>query len=261
MDADVEEHLQDLYAAPLKNFISARNAKAAALKAAGRGPEAQALLRLGKPSLALWAANQLPRLVPEQIDRFIDLVQVARRRQLEDPRAAAEAMKTQRAEATALTARAAEAIAKAGQRASSATLGRISSTLLGAAVDRRLSEALRHGRLTAEVDAPGFEVLAGLSPGADLRLLRGGRASRREAEDSAARQAREQAEREQAAREAETARRHAAERAAVAEQAGQEVRELERRLAEARQRHLAARRDATAAARRVPRPGGSPRST
>jgi hypothetical protein len=254
MSPDADRHIAELYAVPLNEFTSARNAKAAALKATGHDAEAQALRRLGKPSVSLWTTNQLARLVPEQIGHFIDLVVEARRKQFREPRAAAEAMTAQRTALTALTDRAAEAMTKAGYRASSAALERISNTLRGAAADRHLSEALRHGRLTAELSAPGFEVFAGLTRGADLRLLRGGRPSRRDSEGAAAKQAREQAERERLAQEAEAARRHAVQRAAIAERADQEVQDLERRLAEARQRRLAAQREATAAAKRARRP-------
>jgi hypothetical protein len=197
--------------------------------------------------------NQLARLVPKQVSHFVDLVQQARRNQLRDPRAAAEAMQAQRAELTALTKRAAEAMTKAAYRASSGALGRISNTLLAAAVDRHLAEDLRHGRLTAELPAPGFEVLAGISAGADLKVLPGGRASRRVSEE--AQQARERAERERLAQQAEAARREAIERAEAAERAGQQVRDLKRQLAEAQRRFLAAQREAAAAAaKRVPRP-------
>jgi len=256
MSTDANRHIEELYAVPLKEFTSARNAKAAALKAAGHGSEAQALRRLGRPSVSLWTTNQLARLVPKQVGHFIDLVLEARRRQLTEPRAIAEAMKAQRTELMALTNRAAEAMTKAGYRASPVALERISNTLLAAAVDRQLSEALRHGRLTAELSAPGFEVLAGVSTGADLRLLRGGSASRRESEQAAAQQVREQVERERLAQEAEAARRHAIQRAAVAERASRAVQDLERQLAEARRRRQAAQREATAAAKRVPRPTG-----
>jgi hypothetical protein len=256
MSSDANRHIQELYAVPLKEFTSARNAKAASLKAAGHGEEAQTLRQLGRPSVSLWATNQLSQLAPKQLGHFIDLVLEAGRRQLKDPRATAEAIKAQRTELTALTNRAAEAMTKAGYRASPAALERISNTLFGAAADRHLSEALRHGRLTAELSAPGFEVLAGLSAGADLRLLPGRNASRRESEQATAQQVREQAERERLVQEAEAARRHAMQRAAVAERASQEVQDLERQLAEARRRHLAAQREATAAAKRVPRPTG-----
>src|SRR4030095_534826 len=178
MSADVNRHIEELFAAPLKEFTSARNAKVAALNAAGHGAEAELLERLGKPTVSLWAVNQLARLASKQVSHFIDLVQQARRNQLRDPRLAAEAMQAQRAELTTLTKLAAEAMTKAAYRASSAALGRISNTLLAAAVDRHLAEDLRHGRLTAELPAPGFEVLAGASAGAPPKPPPGGQAAR-----------------------------------------------------------------------------------
>jgi hypothetical protein len=113
MSADTGQHIAELFEVPLNEFTRARNAKAAQLKAAGHGVEAQAIRRLGRPTVSLWAANQLARLVPKQVSRFIDLVQEARRKQLSDPRAAAETMQAQRTELTALTNRAAEAVTKA----------------------------------------------------------------------------------------------------------------------------------------------------
>ena len=65
MSADSNRHIEELYAVPLKEFTSARNAKAAALKAAGHGEEAQSLQRLGRPSVSLWAANQLAQFEPD----------------------------------------------------------------------------------------------------------------------------------------------------------------------------------------------------
>src|SRR5262249_52892317 len=138
MSADVNRHIEELFAAPLKEFTSARNAKVGALNAAGHGVEAKLLERLGKATGSLWAVNQLARSAPKQLSHFIDLVQQARRNQLRDPRVTAEAMQAQRAELTTLTKRAAEAITEAAHRASPAALGRISNTLLAAAVDRHL---------------------------------------------------------------------------------------------------------------------------
>jgi hypothetical protein len=251
VSAEVDRHIEELFATPLKEFTRARNAKVTSLKAAGHREQALLLQRLGRPSVALWAVNQLARLVPEQVSQFVDLVQRARRNQLSDPRATAEAMQAQRAGLAALTRRAAEAMTKAGYRA--AAPERISNTLLGAAVDRNLAEDLRRGRLTAELPAPGFEVLSGVSARPELRALPGGRASQRASVDAAARQARERAERERLAQEIEAARREAKERAEAADRAGREVQELERRLAEARRRFRTAQREAASAAKRVPR--------
>src|SRR5439155_1325704 len=167
---EISRFLDELYAVPPKDFTRARNAKAAELTAAGHADDAKAVRQLGKPSASLWATNQLARLDPERVAHFVDLVQQTRRTQLRDPRAAAEAMRAQRVELEALTTAAAEAMTKAGYPVSRATRGRVSDTLLGAAVDGRLADELRGGRLTSELSAPGFEIFAGATAGAELRL-------------------------------------------------------------------------------------------
>src|SRR5258706_14946191 len=101
--ADPSRFPDELYAVPPKDFTRARNAKAAELTAAGHADEAKAVRRLGKPSASLWATNQLARQDPQRVAHFVDLVREARRTQLRDPRTAAEAMKTQRAELETLT--------------------------------------------------------------------------------------------------------------------------------------------------------------
>jgi hypothetical protein len=251
--SDVTRAIDELYAVPPKDFSSARNTKAAALKAAGRDAEALAVKRMTKPSPFLWAANQLARRDPDQVARFVEVVRQVRQSQLRDPRTAAEGMQTIRAELNRLTARATEALATAGYRVPASGAARISNTVLAAAVDADRVDELRHGRLTAELPAPGFEVLAGVAPGRTLHLVRGGKSAERSSDQAAARRAEEQAERARRAGEAEAHRREAAERAAAAARAADEVRELERQLADARRKLRTAQRDADAAAERARR--------
>ncbi len=251
--SDVARAIDELYGVPPKDFSSARNAKAAALKAAGNAADAQTVRRLSKPSPFLWAANQLARLDPERVAHFVDVVHRVRRSQLSDPRTAAEGMQAIRTELQALTSRATEILAGAGYRVPTAGAARISNTVLGAAVDAALVDDLRHGRLAAELAAPGFEVLAGIEPGRKLQLLRGGKASGRQPDAAEAKHAQDQAERARHAQEADARRRDAAERAAAADRAAEEVRELEHRLAEARRKLRNAQREAAAAADRARR--------
>jgi hypothetical protein len=159
---------------------------------------------------------------------------------------------------------------------------RISDTLLGAAVDGERTDELRHGRLTQELAAPGFEVLTGVGRADHLKLLKGGKAasadtgrprrlaashqqSSTDLKEEAARQRRDAApEREEAAarqreetaarkrQEAAEQQRDMAERRAAVEQADQEAKELKARLAAARQRLAAARRAAKSTSRRRP---------
>jgi hypothetical protein len=94
VSADITRAIDELYGLPPKAFSSARNEKAAALKAAGHAAEAQAVRRLAKPSPFLWATNQLARLHAERVAHFVDLVRRVRQSQLRDPRTAAEGMQT-----------------------------------------------------------------------------------------------------------------------------------------------------------------------
>jgi hypothetical protein len=254
VSADITRAIDELYGLPPKAFSSARNEKAAALKAAGHAAEAQAVRRLAKPSPFLWATNQLARLHAERVAHFVDLVRRVRQSQLRDPRTAAEGMQTIRAELHTLTGRAIEVLTRAGYRVPASGAARISNTVLGAAVDDGLVDDLRHGRLAAELAAPGFEVLAGAVPGRKLELLRGGKSAERQPQlGPESKRAREQAERARRAQEAVARRREAEQRAAEAARAADEVRELERQLAEARRKLRSARREAEAAAERARR--------
>src|SRR5215467_8130677 len=186
LTSDVTRAIDELYAVPPKEFSSARNAKAAALKAAGRAADADAVRRLAKPSPFLWATNQPARLDAERVAHFVDVVRRVRQSQLRDPRTAAEGMQTIRTE---LHARATEVLTKAGYRVPAAGTARIANTLLGAAADAGLVDDLRHGRLAAELAAPGFEVLAGVEPGRRLKLVRGGKTSEHGADHAGSRRA------------------------------------------------------------------------
>lgn len=138
-------------------FTVARNRLVAALRQAGRGEEARAVARLRKPSPALWVTNQLARTDRRAVAAFIDAVARLRRTQLQDARVAGDALRAQRAALKGLVDNARELLTRADLAASRPTLRRVSDTLMGAAVDRRHAEALRHGELAEELPAPGFE--------------------------------------------------------------------------------------------------------
>jgi hypothetical protein len=177
-------------------------------------------------------------------------VESVRRTQLRDPRAASATLQRQRAELDTLVARAGDLLARQGLRATATTLRRISDTLLGAAVDRHRAQELREGRLTQELSAPGFEVLAGAPGGSHLRLVPEGQAQRRPRPASleAERRARAQQAREQRDREAEELQRVAAVRQSAAVEAAREAEELARKLTAARARVREVQRASKAAA-------------
>jgi hypothetical protein len=238
--------------------------------------------KLRRPSAPLWATNQLAHAEADRLEAFLDGVAEVRKTQLRDPRAAAEGLARQRRELQHLVRRAGELLTRHGTRATPDAMRRISDTLLGAAVDGEHTDELRHGRLTQELAAPGFEVLTGVGRADHLKLLKGGKAASadtgrprrlaashqqssadlkeearqreetatREREEAAARQREETAARKR--QEAEAQQRDMAERRAAVEQADQEAKELKARLAAARQRLAEARRAAKSTSRRRP---------
>ena len=230
--------LEEVYAVPPKEFTRARNARVAALAKSGHHDAAEALRRLRRPTAALWAVNQVGRADRKRLDAFIEAVAHVRRTQLRDPRNVAEAVQRQRAALDAVLEIARDALSEHGLKAGPQALRRISNTLQGAAVDARHAEDLRHGRLTGELAAPGFEVFAGEKP-RRLSVVTGGQpaakgteARQREAE----RHARRDAVRQERARQAEERERRAREKQAAADETAREVEALAEKLAAARRR-------------------------
>jgi hypothetical protein len=256
---DVHQVISELYALPLADFTRARNARAAALKAAGRPADALAIRELSRPPVTLWAVNRLAQADAGGLATFVARVEDIRRTQLRDPRAASEAVQRQRAALDALVSRATALLAEQGQRATPAAQRRIADTLLGAAVDREHTEALTAGRLTEELPAPGFEVLAGAAGGRHLRLV----SNEREEEPAqaprgvpAARGAeaggrRGQAEERQARARQERERRAGERQAHAAEQLERRRRETEARQAQAEQEREQRRQEAEERQRRA----------
>jgi hypothetical protein len=255
--------LDRLFAVRPRDFTRARNALVAELRAANDAEGVRSVVRLRRPSATLWAVNQLARHTRPALDRFLEAVDRLRRTQLSDPRGAAEAMRAERAQLETLVARAGQTLEEAGYTASSEARRRIGDTLLGATASRAHAEALRHGRLTEELQAPGFDALAGA---ATLRVLEGGvrqreRAAERGREATARSERRREAaaarERQRRSRAEERAREEEA-RARAARERAEEVVALEREATAARerlaeiQRRLSASRRAAKSARRRP---------
>jgi hypothetical protein len=264
MSSSADPLIRELYALPPAEFTRARNARAAALRAAGHTKEARAVRALRRQPPALWATNRLAHVETERLGVFLDTVHELRRTQLQDPRAAADALRRQRAGLDALVSRAGQILAGHGHRATPVLQRRIANTLLGAAVDPDHARALREGRLTEELAAPGFEVLAGAPGGSHLRLVppptpgpaaEARRRQKREAaretgvpHRGAQREAQAEQERERRRLAAEELEREAAARRAAADAARREIEELTRQTRAARDRLRQAERAARAAA-------------
>jgi hypothetical protein len=256
-------------------FIAARTALVRRLREAGRDEAARAAARRRKPSVALWAANQALRADRGAVDRLRESVDRLRTAQTRNPADLRAALARQREALDDLLATARTSLGSIPVRVTPDLLGRISATLLGAAVDPASRRDFERGRLAEERTAPGFDAFeAGRSPRSSRRHedaaplpaptpgRRAGRERRPKAATrdrkvialDAARRAREaraalEAERavrreEAAALRAEAGRRHEA-AAAVA----REVETLRADLTTLRLRHTEARRAANAAER------------
>ncbi|HET9490692.1 MAG TPA: hypothetical protein VFR64_13170 [Methylomirabilota bacterium] len=246
--------LARLHAVPLTDFVKTRDALARELRAARRTAEADAVAKLRKPTPAVWAINRVAREDPDAVARLVAVVDSLKRAHFGEPGPLAEATEAQRSTLEHVLERAKAVLANAGLGVSATVLGRMSATLLGAAADPEATAALRQGRLTHELPAPGFEALGGAPRARTARRDEAAAESRgsrvRDARRAAESRAREA---EQRARQAEQV---ASERRQAAEQAAREVHDLRQRLREAERRARDARRaakEAEAAASRVRR--------
>jgi flagellar biosynthesis GTPase FlhF len=167
--------IDDLFQLPLAEFTPARNALATVLKKSGDTAEAERVKALVKPSLSAWVANQLywhHRTAFDQLITAGDQFRAAQAAQLAgkpaDLRAPLEARRGILAQLAKLSA---ALLAQSGHPASSDTMRRLTTTLEALAAYGGGAGAPPAGRLTSDVDPPGFEALASLVP-------RGGSSSR-----------------------------------------------------------------------------------
>jgi hypothetical protein len=231
----VDEALVDeLYTASLDEFVRRRDALARTLRKEGRRDEAEAVAKARKPSVPVWAVNQLARRNRPAVDRALEAGEAMRGAMERGDRDGFAAAQREHGEAL-------RALRDAGRRllgdATDTTLDRLVATLRAASVDEELRPRLAAGRLDDEPEAGGFGALAGLTgaparparrpakeaPDRDRRervarareALRRAKARQREL-DAAARKAERAAER---------ARRDADEAAAAVERAERELAE------------------------------------
>lgn len=145
--------VDELYGMPLAGFVAARDALAKHLRSEGDRDAAAHVKRLAKPSVAAWALNQVVRGRPDEVAKLLDVGDEVRAHQAAaveggDPGPLREATRRRRALLQALVG---PSIALAG-----GTHGEeVRTTLDVASLDDEGAPALRHGRLTGAVTAPG----------------------------------------------------------------------------------------------------------
>ena len=156
MDAD------DLYGAPLDQFVAERGALAKALRADGQRDEAKDISALRKPSVAAWAVNQLVRTQAKAFDRLLaagdELVEVQAGVLAGDrePSELREAAASQRAAVDRLVEAAGGLLSAEGHELSPAVLDRVADTLQAAALDREAREQVQGARLERELRHVGL---------------------------------------------------------------------------------------------------------
>lgn len=152
----------DLYGLPLEEFVSARDALAKRLRAAGDREAADAVRRLRKPSAAAWAANQALRSQPAARRELLEAAGQLRHTQERVLAGNATASDLERVagrerEAVERLVEAARGLLTGGGRSLGApVLERVRETLHAAAVDDEVRELAEAGRLDRERQAAGL---------------------------------------------------------------------------------------------------------
>ncbi len=178
---ELEADVDALFMLPLAEFTGARNALAARLKKSGRGDDAAQVKSLAKPSISAWAVNQLYWNHREAFDRLI--ASGERFHKAQTSRSAGkgadmrEALDARRECLSQLSDIATSLLRDAGHNPAPDTIHRITTTLEGISAYAERPNA-RHpggpGRLTADVDPPGFELFGSSIPSAAMERQQAG---------------------------------------------------------------------------------------
>jgi len=173
----LEDDVDALFKLPLTEFISARKTLAAQLKKGGHADEANRVKALVKPSISAWAVNQLYWQHRKAFDRLIATGQNFRRAQ--SSRLAGKAadlrgpLDARREALSELSNLATELLSDAGHNPTPDTIRRITTTLEAMSAYASLPDDLAPGRLTEDIDPPGFEsfALSGAMPARTARVI------------------------------------------------------------------------------------------
>jgi hypothetical protein len=162
--AEFEGDLDRLYQVPLSEFTSARDELTQQLRAQGEREKALEIKKLRKPTAGAWIVNQLVRERPLDVQRLLkageSLTKSQAKAAASTPQTFPEARRDEQHALQQLAEGAREIAERAG--IGSPALGKAMETLRAASLTAEGRELLRRGRLTEELEPPGFEALAGL---------------------------------------------------------------------------------------------------
>ena len=164
--ARLEDEVDALFMLPLAQFTGARNELAARLKREGHPNESNLVKALAKPPISAWAVNQLYWQHREAFDSLLAAGQRFRQAQTAGlaGKVARESLETRRKALLQLTDLATSLLQDAGHNPGNDTIRRVNTTLEAMSALASLSDGPTPGRLTQDVDPPGFESLASFIP-------------------------------------------------------------------------------------------------
>lgn len=151
----LEEELDRLYALPLNEFTAARDELAKRLRAEGERDLADQVKGLRKPTVSVWLVNQLARTREVDIKRLLKAGEALAKAQ-----ATAKGFPEARSDEQHALERLASAAREAGVGPQAAD--RAIQTLRAASLTEDGRNLLKRGRLTEELEPPGFEALVGI---------------------------------------------------------------------------------------------------
>jgi hypothetical protein len=151
----LEEELDRLYALPLNEFTAARDELAKRLRADGERDLADEVKGLRKPTVAVWLVNQLAREREMDVKRLLKAGEALGKAQ-----ASAKGFAEARSDEQHALGRLASAAREAGVGPQAAD--RAIQTLRAASLTDEGRDLLKRGRLTEELEPPGFEALVGM---------------------------------------------------------------------------------------------------
>ena len=247
-DADFEAELDRLYGLPLGEFTAARDELAKRLRTEGENERAETIKQLRKPTAAVWLVNQLAHERQLDVQRLLKAGEALAESQANAATESFSEARQDEQHALAQLAKAAHEIAaQAGFGAPA--VDRATATLRAASLTGEGRELLKRGRLTEELEPPGFEALTGLAkPGKKRAAAKAPSAQGKRDEQQAARQEARERVRQLRAEERKlaTAARAAAREAERAEAAAEAARQRADAAAEKAQ-EMSDRREAAEA--------------
>jgi hypothetical protein len=153
----LEDELDRLYGLPLNDFTAARDEIAKRLRGEGERELADDVKALRKPTASVWVVNQLAREREVDVKRLLKAGEALAKAQASATR---EDFQQARADEQHALERLASAAREAGVGPQAAD--RAVQTLRAASLTDEGRDLLKRGRLTEELEPPGFDALAGM---------------------------------------------------------------------------------------------------